>query len=312
MGPVPEPHPLDFDWRFTKETTDLICGLLPKSASTLAVGAPSVARCLDSMNRSVTLVDRQPIQGVRCHAAVEVGGQTMSDGCSFQAAIVDPPWYPWTLREWLSWAASCVEINGSLICSLWPDKVRLSGREEADEILSWMASWATVEMLGVTAHYERPVFESAALRVSPNGPLARSPGEGRLLRLWVKCHPRVQDRVQPKIRWLRFILNHYQLAVLLGDNDYRIPAVHQHPSASGWVWPYVSRRAPGRDRIGIWSSHNEVGIVNNPYTLVGAIRRAVSSSASSAFETELTKYPELLTWDIPRPPYWRVLEWHHP
>jgi hypothetical protein len=311
IADAPEPHPLDFDWRFTQETTDLICGLLHKSPSTLAVGAPSIARRLDSLNRPVTLVDRQPIQGAKRHVAAEIGFGMVAPLSSFAAAIVDPPWYPLILRHWVSWAARFVEINGTLIVSLWPDNVRPHGAEEADHVLNWVAEWAEVEVISTTARYERPRFESAAMRVSRNGMLASSPGEGRLLRLRIKNHPKIQELAVSRSRWIRFILDDYQLGILLDSTDSSI-GVRQHPAASGWIWPYVSARAPGRDIIGIWSSHNEVGIVGRPDELVPTVRQAVLSSTPSAFEAQLSKCPQLLSWDIPRPPYSRILEWQHP
>lgn len=309
MCALPEPHPLDYDWRFTAETTQCVCELLPKRGRVLAVGAPSIARRIETSGGLVTLIDRQPLQGVRDHRVIEVGTDGLTaELCS--AAFVDPPWYSMTLLRWTAWAAKFTALDGILIVSLWPDEVRPNGAEEADHVMKWMAGWSDVEIIPSIPRYERPIFELAALRASTSGFLASSPGEGRLLRLRVRRRPGIPDRSRPDDLWLRYVLDDYQLALRL-DGAKGTPVIRQHPAAAGWIWPYVSNRAPGREMINLWSSHNEVAIVGNPNKFAGALRRAVNTPTARSFEAELRDQACLLTWDIPRPPYRRLLEWHH-
>jgi hypothetical protein len=63
-----------------------------------------------------------------------------------------------------------------------------------------------------------------------------------------------------------------------------------HPEAKGWLWPYVSARAPGRDRIGIWSSGGEVAQVSDPKQLISALQEAVvARSPSSTTDTDMSR-----------------------
>jgi hypothetical protein len=307
---LPEPHPLDYDWRFSAETTDNICTLFPSRESILAVGAPSIARRIEGKGGLVTLVDRQPLQGVRDHRVIEVGADGISMG-PYSAAIVDPPWYSLTLRSWTAWAATFVALDGTLLVSLWPDDARPGGAEEADQVMKWMLDWANVEIVPFVARYERPKFESAALSASMGGFLASSPGEGRLLRLRIKHHPDLPKGFRRKKRWLRFVLDDYQLALRLDDTGEVPIGIRRHPNAIDWIWPYVSKRAPERQMINLWSSHNEVAIVDGPDELADALRRAINAPTARSFDAELRNHAHLLAWDVPRPPYRRLLEWQH-
>jgi hypothetical protein len=110
-----------------------LCELLPSAGSILAVGAPSIARHLESLGRTVVLVDRQPFQGVKKHHAIEPG----SDGVVIErceAAIVDPPWYPEHLRRWAAWAARIVGPDKDILVSVWPLGMRPGDAEEIRDL----------------------------------------------------------------------------------------------------------------------------------------------------------------------------------
>lgn len=306
----PESHPLDYDWRYTAETVVSLCEYLPSTDPVLAIGAPSVARHLEALNRDVTLIDRQPFQGASKQLQLEAG--ELVDLPKHTAAIVDPPWYEADLFLWTAWAANLVGTDQTIIVSLWPHGTRPNDAAEFDRISSWLATWATVELLPFVPRYRRPPFEFAARRVSKNDFLASSPGEGRLLKLKVIRLPSLPRNDGATFRWVRFVADNYQLALKLNKSLIDLSRVHKHPNAEGWVWPYVSRRAPGREKIDLWSSHNEVALVENPNKLAIVLGRAFRTVDAPAFEAALVEYPELLGWDIPRPPYWRRSIWHHP
>lgn len=87
---LPEPHILDYDWRYTRETVMSLSALVRPSDDVLTVGVPSLARHLESCGYDVLLVDRQPFHAVRNHKQIEPG----LDRPDFEKrviAIVDPP-----------------------------------------------------------------------------------------------------------------------------------------------------------------------------------------------------------------------------
>lgn len=307
MKTPPRPHPLDYDWRYDAATARMLVEMIGRDCEVLALGAPTVARLLDQNGSSVTLVDRQPEQGVRQHvvAAVEKFQSTKT----FDAAIVDPPWYPAPLENWIRVAGRAVRPGGSILVSVWPETTRPNAVAELECCLARLTDWATVERQVGQLGYEIPEFEMTA-RSHDGGALSRSPLRGELIRLRVNRASKPMNDIATPDEWRRFTVDDYQLAVRLGrptGGGGIVPV----PSATGWHWPFVSARAEGLGDISIWSSEGEVGIVQDPAATISALREAFAAQTIPDFEQALAPVPELLTWRLPRPPYQRNLEWLH-
>lgn len=307
---IASPHPLDFDWRFDEPTIAKLYEIL-RSRNVLALGVPSIARRIEASGGRVLLVDRQPVQGVRNQLVADVSMLNLPDG-DFDIAIVDPPWYPRHLIDWTSAAGRAVRLGGEVLVSIWPPETRLEAAAELSRGMDILSNWADVKEPLVEVTYDAPPFELIACSISGNDPLARSPRHGRLVRLEVLRRPEPStSRADPAL-WHRFFVDGYQLAIRLGPRLAAQRLIFSHPEAKNWLWPYVSARAPGRDRIGIWSSAGEVGQVGDPNQLISILREALGAANVHAFEATITTVPELIEWKIPRPPYERVLEWQHP
>jgi hypothetical protein len=310
MYQLPEPHPLDFDWRFTAATVDKVCELLPCSGRVLCVGTPSIARSLDRVGSSLVLVDRQPFQGVASHMTIEPGyrGFELSN---FASAIVDPPWYPDDFLRWVTWAAGAVETDGEVFASIWSDSTRPTAANEYQEILKVVSDWAAVELLPIELEYRRPLFEEIAAVQAGEPVDSTGIRTGRLLRLKVKVRPKFKPTTADRNVWIRIVIDNYQLAICQGIFRDSQPIISRHPGADDWTWRHVSRRSPGRDAIGLWSSRNEVAIIGDSRVLFKKLRAAFFSKDAQDFEKALSEVPDLRSWKIPRPPYWRLFESTH-
>jgi hypothetical protein len=303
------PHPLDFDWRFDQSTIDRICSILPEG-KVLAVGAPSIARRLECLGRDVVLIDRQPRQGACRHLVSDI--DLLVDPIpGFRAAIVDPPWYPASFIRWVTYAASCLNAGGTVLVSAWPPSTRPGAREELKEALARISEWAKVERAPLDPTYEVPRFEQLAIEAGGAGPLSVSPRTGILLELTVRRQPGQLMPLQGSEIWQRFVIDGYQLALRLGGSNIVRPGLVRHARAVGWRWPFVSARAPGRSEIDLWSSDGEVALVASAASTAQVLRRALSSGERSGFDRELELLPELLSWNIPSPPYRSLIEWTH-
>ncbi len=308
MKSLPSPHPLDYDWRFDSSTAKKITEMLSGANSVLALGAPTVARLLEAAGKNVTLVDRQPIQAVRDHIVSAV--EDFVSEPIFDAAIIDPPWYPTHLEAWTRIAGRSVRIGAPILLSTWPKDTRPSAETELTEVFGYFSTWSAIERNVGQVRYIEPSFESVARRISDSRRLSRSPLRGELVHLRVKCHPDPLLKRNTGTVWHRFVINQYQLAVRLGEQA-SPSGIRPLPMATGWLWPFVSARATGVENISIWSSGGEVGIVGDTETTIGAIRNALDCQNIGAFEQKLAKVPELLEWRLPRPPYERLIEWQH-
>jgi hypothetical protein len=304
------PHPLDFDWRFEQATVDRVCSVLVDGGRVLALGAPSVARRLERLGCDVMLVDRQPKLGVSRHVVADLD-LLVEPMPGFDAAILDPPWYPANLIQWATHAASCVGVGGTVLASAWPASARPGAADELNDAIATMSDWASVRRLPIDPTYEVPRFEQLAIEAAGPGPLSASPRRGILLELSVIRQPaRRRPLDRPEV-WQRFVIDGYQLALRLGGPEAVCPGLLRHSKAVAWRWPFVSARAPGRSEIDLWSSDGEVAQVLSAAAVAKLLRGALSSGGRDGFERRLKLLPELRSWKIPCPPYRNLIEWQH-
>lgn len=302
----PEPHPLDFDWRFTADTTRDLAKRIGYEPC-IAVGAPSVAEALQGTS-PVTLIDRHPVQLCEEHLVLDPGSDPPC-GFRFQSAIVDPPWYPRVYKRWLSWTSHATGPGGVLWATLWPSDTRPTAEQERSELLAWAATWASVSLQQGVLEYETPLFEAEALRAA--GVDERTPRRGDLICLHVREVPSLSASIQGETKWARFVFGNYQLALRLKDDGDTPPCAERHPLTSGWTWPSVSRRATGRNIIDLWSSRNEVAVVQGTSALRARLRRYARSGLTDLDDQRSTILGPLNAWQIPFAPSERVLEWTH-
>lgn len=310
VGSPPEPHPLDFDWRFNPTTIRKLSELLPRDTPLLAIGAPSIARQFVREGREVALVDRQPLQCVEKHYPVDIDAGGLGPS-GYGTALVDPPWYPEHFKTWTAWAANCVGPGGTIFASTWPDHTRPNATSEHEELFTWMSEWSNVSDLKFTPVYEIPIFEKIARQFDYQPNLSRSPLIGRLLKIHVHSSPRIPSITSKKDKWLRFVLDDYQLAVRMRPDQENTPTISPLSDAGNWCWPYVSRRAPLRSQIDIWSSRNEAGSAKGLEAIANALHTAFTTNNGADFDAALSNFPALLEWQLPRPPYRRMITWSH-
>jgi len=304
----PSPHPLDFDWRYDEATAQALASLLRDSAPIVAIGAPTVARLLETTGTDVTLVDRQPIQAIRRHIVCDAA-DFVADR-RYHTALVDPPWYPAQLNSWSEVAARAVGVGGSVFVSVWPEATRPSAAMEIAHALNRFSQWAHICRNAVRLRYTTPRFEMVAREHGESSELSRSPLIGELIRLEVHTLPSVGQVEDTAEQWLRFAIDDYQLAIRLRQDS---GPVQMEPvlSADGWHWPYVSARAPGIGAIDMWSSDGEVAKLGSSERMIASVRQALRATDGNAFERALIDAPALLSWRFPRPPYRRLIEWQH-
>lgn len=302
-----EPHPLDFDWRYTQRTCEELLRLAVDARHCLCVGAPSVARALETAGRPVVLVDRQPLQGIRRHLLADPSYDAPPAG-DHDFVFVDPPWYPEVLMRWLGWAAAMAGRPARIFCSLWPESTRPGAAGEHVRILEWLSTWARVTVRPAALGYEPPPFEIAATLLDANQLAGKRWGD--LLEVTPLRSVPVPLRLEASEHWHRFVFDAYQLALRLRMDD-ELPSIRPHPLARGWVWPSVSRRAPGRGSIDLWSSRNEVAIVDGGASiarLLDTVRDRASAHRLLAVESPLRP---LAQWHLATLDFHRTCTWTH-
>ncbi len=152
------PHPLDFDWRFTRDTTGLIWQTIRELANPQAdvalLGTPSLAATVEPWKEigSVTLHERNPNHY-----------RSLSDRITFACCdvlrdpillasnwvvVADPPWYEAETIGFLWTASTLARTGGNVLLSLPPSRpgpalqrnASVSSQRRRDSVLSSSAS----------------------------------------------------------------------------------------------------------------------------------------------------------------------------
>src|SRR5262245_39018548 len=218
---MPEPHPLDYDWRFVAEMPSRLSELITKHSTCLAIGAPLVAQYLEQIGEDVTLVDRQPIQKVTKHRILDPCIDPPIEPF-FSFVIMDPPWYPEVFISWLCWAANAASADATIVCSLWPESTRPSASMERSALIEWLNTWAHVELVPNFFRYELPLFEQVALEALPSLFGQGSPRIGDMLVIRKSITPPLPAALQGEAVWHRFVFDSYQIAL-------RLRSSHEEP-----------------------------------------------------------------------------------
>jgi hypothetical protein len=294
---LPLPHPLDFDWRFAPEALDQIIATCPHAidANLACLGAPSVLHRLGTEGGpAATLLDANPaiieaLSGIDCrHIArlCRLAVDPLPD-TTFDAVIIDPPWYPEHFRLFL-WAASRLSCDGGRVLASFPQAGTRSGvTAERYHALDYaeQVGLSLVEIKWGSLPYLSPPFEQASLAAAGWPKLPSDWRRGDLLVLEAQAGRHLARAPAPPaedLGWTEVPASKTRLKVRNArrrDPDRPVaPPLRQ--IVEGDVLPTVSRRDPRRDDVALWSATNRVFACDDPATLTEVIRaRAAGISA---------------------------------
>ncbi|MCL1063053.1 hypothetical protein MK852_13045 [Shewanella benthica] len=307
----PDPHPLDNDWRFTSETVERIVGLLADKDNILLVGTPSLAYELMNKGKEFTLVDRQLVANVPFQFNVDVGVSKPIEGF-YDAVVIDAPWYEEETLRWISWASQSLAPEGTIFSTLWPENTRPTAGDERKKIFEWLRLWSSFDIKKNYLSYEQPYYEKVAEKYNPDFCDEKKWIYGDILILNPFRTLKLLPNIKRQYSWQRYVIGNMQLAVREDSLDI-VPNVANVDGSDGWIWPHISKRAPGRKQIGFWSSENKVA------TLSGSIKFVSILDAYLGLEKlpqdissygDIESFEELFSsWSIPRNCADRVKKW---
>jgi hypothetical protein len=312
----PDPHPMDFDWRFLPETIEKVSGLIHNYDKTLLLGTPSLATHLnlsnDKRRELITLVDRQPLPNELHQIQVDIGTHEPLKE-HYQIAIVDPPWYLMDIERWLSWASQSVVIGGQIHCSIWPESTRPQAIMERELLFQWLEKWCEYTINENYLSYESPLFEQVAEKSNPKFSSEKRWVKGDFISLKVNKKISLSRPLKRKNKWLRYIIGNMQLAIKCDDSacDANIGLL----SNTGWVWPHISRRAHGRGKIGVWSSDNFVATLEGSNSFINKLEQYLGLEKDNQAPNNANKndfyFDFFKSWGIPSNCPQKVIKWTH-
>jgi hypothetical protein len=170
-------HPLDFEWRFTRQGVERICGEIEKrklkpQAEVLCLGCPSIFLFGRQHFKNLTfrLWDKNtPIIGqmeeVRDICRVDIT-LTMPPHHAADIIVVDPPWYNEFYRLFIWAGFHCLASGGRIILSFPPEGTRPSVEDDFNSLIKWISQYGLkLESRQPNClPYRSPLFEVNALR----------------------------------------------------------------------------------------------------------------------------------------------------
>lgn len=299
----PLPHPLEFYWAYDAGSLDMLLARLGEVTApgdyVAYLGAPNafvkgLTRLADRHN---VLLDRSVLR-TRAMRERSAGGEVRQidllasrlPALSARAAIMDPPWYPELMRGFLWSAASLIVVGGIVLASVPPVGTRATASVEVDDLLAWAdtGGFEVIERQPGVLRYVSSPFELASHRAAGIGgvPLDWRCGDLVVLRLMRAFeHPRPRVMVNEDA-WLPFVVDEVPIWVRDRDGDAGpIEGRLMAPLVVDDVLQSVSRRAPIRAQVDVWSSLNRVWSSSHP-TALQALCRALADGADPAVEVE--------------------------
>jgi hypothetical protein len=281
VRPVVVPHPLDFDWRFTRLTVgsmwETIAELAGSQRGVALLGTPSLASAKRPTNLgAVTLFERNPshyrsVADGMTFACWDVLRDPIAAGTN-GVVVADPPWYEAETIGFL-WTASTLSGTGaSVLLSLPPVGTRPGIYGERGCIMAAAAGFG-LELVHLTQgalRYRTPFFEANAMHAAGTS-MAQDWRIGDLAvfrRTDLVCGPR--PVLESGAAWA-------ERSVGLTRFKLRETSVTEFASpvlisiVPNDVLPSVSRRDPRRADATVWTSGNRIFGCDGPGMLATVI-----------------------------------------
>ena len=279
----PEPHALDFDWRFTSETLEFLRRYISgfKVRSVAVLGAPTLFKYLADTGTNAHLFDNNTQVVKRLQQA----GYCNVTECdllrhlpareNFDCAVADPPWYLEHYSAFIEAGRRILASRGKLLVSMLPRLTRPSATADRAQVLTF-AFQRGFELVSVDAsslHYASPSFEVAALQ-----------SEGIHLTDWrsadlytfsLTARPVPDLEVSPREGtdlWETFQVGRTVIKIKLesGGSDHSFE-FKEVPGVANMRLKSVSRRSPARPHINLWTSRNLVAHVTRSELVCDAL-----------------------------------------
>jgi hypothetical protein len=271
----PEPHPLDFDWRFHTSTLGFLDRRLDElgPGSVAVLGAPTLFRYLADQGKCVHLFDKNVqivefLKNSGYEAVTHCDLFHYSPDARFECVVADPPWYLDYYLAFLATAGRLLVPEGKLLLSMLPRLTRPTAEADRGEIgtLSFQNGFDLVKTEPALLAYVSPLFESEALKAEGlDLPVWRS-GDlytyVRSSRAVVATHDLQSEENQ---LWRTFNVGPMIVKVKWdGSHKNGTFAFQKVSGAASMRLRSVSRRSPIRSRINLWTSRNLALNVTRP------------------------------------------------
>ena len=263
---APEPHPIDFEWRFTADDADALATEIASYPGRIAcLGTPGVFWRLARSGRDVVLYDRNPrirryIEAALPRGAGHVETVDLNAACpvstGYDIVLMDPPWYLHQYEVWLAHCSRIVVPGGLLVTSLFPPMLRPGAAHQRQCVKKRLSELGVIERRRPVL-YATPLFEQEVLDTAGLGEL----GHWRVAEiLWIRVSSTLTRQESPvqqiQPQWARFQVGRRVIAVRTEPADRGTVRLQPVGQEADFRLRSVSSRAPERSEINVWTSRN--------------------------------------------------------
>jgi len=284
------PHPLDFDWRFTEQTTSTLWRLARELANpqdgTALLGVPSLAeRAAESRvwDGQILFLDKNMPRISRLMTSLELRQfdilRDSPPAVNAGLVFADPPWYEAESLGFLWCASAICRLGAYVAMSIPPVETRPGILEERARIERVAKTFGLrlSHVIPSFLRYETPFFEANAMRVARTPmPLEWRTGD---LALYVREIGALGARPALPVEeiWTEKTIGHSRIRLRVGNSSAPGSPILR-PLVLGDVLPTVSRRDPRRDQANVWTSGNRIFRCTGPQMLLRILDAAIDRS----------------------------------
>jgi len=279
----PEPHPLDFDWRFSRRTLIRLNRKLntARSRKTAVLGAPTLFRYLRDHHKSAHLYDRneQIVSFLRNSQYLDITDCDLfsySGQDQFDCVIADPPWYLAHYRAFIEAARQMLVPEKTLLLSVLPPLTRPSAQTDRAKVVKFAfeRGFDLIKEDSGFLEYASPPFELEALRSEGfHAPNWRSGDLFTFALANRKVSPYKFEEREDEKPWRTFTLDRTIVKIKWGGaqvfGKFAFEAVSE---THDFRLRSVSLRSPPRSKINLWTSRNIALRVTRPDIVCTALQ----------------------------------------
>ncbi len=285
---MPEPHPHNFDWRFSNEGLQSIVRYIltyhSDNDNVCIIAAPSIfvyLNFIDYFNK-IILIERSHKMiekindifpghwGIKQHDLQYPMDNTIPK--PFSCIIADPPWYQDYYELFLSRAKDLVKPGGLIHLALFPPFAKKSALRERTAIFSFAQNNGIdlIELKSGLLRYDTPQFEGKILKAGKS-PSVKSEmwRRGDLATFYVSNQTGRDIIIQVEEGfWSEFISGKKTIKLRHKEKimSYESPKIKNVIDGDPY-FPSVSRKHPLRGKIDLWTSGNQAYKVEGSYVI---------------------------------------------
>jgi hypothetical protein len=275
------PHPLDFDWRFTRNTIEELSRTvlaIARPERIALLGTPSLVPALEieTPGSSLRLFERNPLWIHPLSSAGHSNLEVIESDLSLlqvpsrllgwaDVVVADPPWYLAAQLAYLWAAKQLLRPGGFLLASIPPIGTRPAILLQREALNAQTESWgfSSLSIRPAALRYRTPPFELNALRAAE---ILVDLAEWRSGDLAVYQRTSTVALNRPRIAasmgvaWAEVCINGIRIKIRQGRKSAHSDSLSPElvSLVDGDILPSVSARHPLRADVDVWTSGNRV------------------------------------------------------